>query len=152
MIKRLALLGALAVTTMTAGGMAIPSGASAGCWPKANAPYYESGTVKARGKIQCSAPRTWIQVIGRLYRNGTVVDTDSSYCGGVSRCNVTPAYPNSSGNQVWCMEVEGHYGWFGPTSGEYVGRDVACEAEGFLALEAPLDIGALDSTPMPAVL
>ena len=122
----LGLLVAVAVLALGSSGARTDS-ASAGCWAHANAPYYDNGTIKAWGYAECTGLNGgdvgW-GAEGHLKRNGTVVDKDGCWHdNGPGRCHVTPAYPNSAGDQRWCHYVAGgREVWY---------SDQACESAGF---------------------
>ncbi|HEV3001963.1 MAG TPA: hypothetical protein VGW75_14570 [Solirubrobacteraceae bacterium] len=121
--RLLALLGAAAAALAFAGGGADPAGAS--CVANANAPYYDNGTIKAWGYIECSG--SWrISAEGHLEKNypSNIVDTDHCTRLGGGKCHVTPHYPNEAGDQQWCHYVEGG------TTNDYAAQR-RCEFEGF---------------------
>lgn len=97
--------------------------AQAGCTAQANAPYYDNGTIKTWGYVDCITASTapWY-MDGQLTRDGTGVDTDGCWAYGSSRCHSTPAAPNRSGDQRWCNRVSG---------GSEFAYERTCESQGF---------------------
>lgn len=114
----------VAMLALLLGLMPIPRAIADGpCSAYANPPTYSNGTVRSWGQGKCTY--TDFQVIGILTRNGQEVDSDG--CGGYNTpCAVTPAAPNRSGNQTWCLEVTVYDLWSGARA-----RSFACESQGF---------------------
>ncbi|HEV2999698.1 MAG TPA: hypothetical protein VGW75_03075 [Solirubrobacteraceae bacterium] len=120
----LAVAVAAAAASAAAGGA---DSASATCWAHAKAPYYDAGTIKAWGYVECNHTAEWGWAAdGYLKRDGTEVDQDGCWHDNTpGRCHVTPAAPNRSGDQRWCHRV------YGGDPNYSAVADTACESEGF---------------------
>lgn len=125
-MRKRALIFATTAAAAAAGflgtGPTVASGAT--CYAQANAPYYDNGTIKAWGYVECGGGgdiNAW-SAYGSIMRDGEKTDTDGCKRWGDGRCHVTPATPNRAGDQKWCHWVRG---------GAVYSREETCEYSGF---------------------